>query len=277
MVKLRGCDAKAGPCRPPLPAGNRCQQGRTADGPGAHRYGVAGPRQHGAVAGGVLPGNRLPKSLGFTVGGLRFRVVHGGVDVINRFLFRSGRAAIAAELARAGSDIVIAGHCGIPFIARAGGRVWFNPGVIGMPANDGTTDTRFGLIEAGRDHLTLSTHRLAYDHASAAAAMRRWGHTDLCALADHGAVAEPRRFAGAGEGGDGKEDTAILSAHRARRRGICGGAALAGLARRGGRQPRRPRGKAAQPHNLTVACATAFAAMTRSASRTRSSGVGHSR
>ena len=162
----------------PLPAGNRCQQGRTADGPGAHRYGVAGPRQHGAVAGGVLPGNRLPKSLGFTVGGLRFRVVHGGVDVINRFLFRSGRAAIAAELARAGSDIVIAGHCGIPFIARAGGRVWFNPGVIGMPANDGTTDTRFGLIEAGRDHLTLSTHRLAYDHASAAAAMRRWGHTD---------------------------------------------------------------------------------------------------
>ena len=95
--------------------------------------------------------------------------------------------------------------------------------------------------------------------------------------ADHGAVAEPRRFAGAGEGGDGKEDTAILSAHRARRRGICGGAALAGLARRGGRQPRRPRGKAAQPHNLTVACATAFAAMTRSASRTRSSGVGHSR
>jgi len=83
---------------------------------------------------------------------------------------------IADELKRAEADIVIAGHCGIPILERVDGRLWFNPGVIGMPANDGTTDTRFGLIERRSDHVVLSTHRLAYDHHAAAATMRRWGH-----------------------------------------------------------------------------------------------------
>jgi predicted phosphodiesterase len=118
----------------------------------------------------------LPKTLTFMLGGLRFRVIHGGLDVINRFVFRSEREMIADELRRAEADVVIAGHCGIPFIEEVGGQVWFNPGVIGMPANDGTTDTWFGLIETKGDHLVLSTHRLTYDHQGAAAAMRKWGH-----------------------------------------------------------------------------------------------------
>src|SRR5262252_7649102 len=50
----------------------------------------------------------LPKTLTFTAAGdLMFRVVHGGVDVINRFVFRSQRAVIAAELERAGAHVVI--------------------------------------------------------------------------------------------------------------------------------------------------------------------------
>jgi predicted phosphodiesterase len=119
----------------------------------------------------------LPKTFSFTLGRLTFRVVHGGVDRINRFVFRSQRGVIADELRRAEADIVIAGHCGIPFIESVDGRWWFNPGVIGMPANDGTSDTWFGLIERRGDHVVLSTHRLAYDHHGAAATMRRWGHT----------------------------------------------------------------------------------------------------
>jgi hypothetical protein len=47
-----------------------------------------------------------------------------------------------------------------------------------MPANDGTTDTWFGLIERWGDDVALSTHRLAYDHDGAAAAMRTWGHAN---------------------------------------------------------------------------------------------------
>jgi len=121
----------------------------------------------------------LPKTLTFTAGGgLMFRVVHGGIDVINRFVFRSQRAVIAAELERAGADVVIAGHCGIPFIEKIDQRVWFNPGVIGMPANDGTPDTWYGLIGREGDHIALSTHRLVYDHQGAAEAMRKWGHAN---------------------------------------------------------------------------------------------------
>ena len=57
--------------------------------------------------------------------------------------------------------------------------MWFNPGVIGMPANDGTADIWYGLIRADDDgSITLSTHRLAYDHHTTAADMRRFGHAN---------------------------------------------------------------------------------------------------
>lgn len=128
----------------------------------------------------------LPKTLTFTAGGLNFRAIHGGVDIINRFVFASQRDAMAQELRRAEADVVIAGHAGVPFLEKIGiekigngeiGQgVWFNPGVIGMPANDGTPDVWYGLVRSQGDRIALSTHRLAYDHHGAAAAMRRCGH-----------------------------------------------------------------------------------------------------
>ena len=124
----------------------------------------------------------LPKTLSFSAGrDLAFLVVHGGIDIINRFVFRSQRPEIAAELERADADVVIAGHCGIPFIEKIEQRVWFNPGVIGMPANDGTPDTWYGLIETRGDHIALSTHRSGYHHYSAAAAVRKWAHANAYA------------------------------------------------------------------------------------------------
>ena len=89
---------------------------------------------------------------------------------------------IAEELAKAhadvAADVVIAGQAGIPFISRIGARIWFNAGVIGMPANDGTPDVWYGLIRIEGDEVVLSTHRLAYDHNGAAGSMRRWGHAN---------------------------------------------------------------------------------------------------
>lgn len=66
----------------------------------------------------------------------------------------------------------------MPFVARSGGTVWFNPGVIGMPANDGTTDVWYGLVSASETGVTLTTHRLRTDHIGAAAAIRRSGHAN---------------------------------------------------------------------------------------------------
>jgi predicted phosphodiesterase len=120
----------------------------------------------------------LPKSLTALIGGFRLRVIHGGVAAVNRFVFASQREAIAEETERAHADVVIVGHAGLPFIERIGRRVWFNPGVIGMPANDGTPDVWYGLIGAEGGSLLFSTRRLRYDHHAAAAAMRRCGHAN---------------------------------------------------------------------------------------------------
>jgi predicted phosphodiesterase len=120
----------------------------------------------------------LPLQLDFGFGGLSFRALHGGGSQINRWVFASDEQALAEEVRIAGCDVVIAGHCGMPFIARSGAATWFNPGVIGMPANDGTSDVWYGLISLDNGAVKLSTHRLAYDHSAAAAALRRHGHAN---------------------------------------------------------------------------------------------------
>jgi predicted phosphodiesterase len=120
----------------------------------------------------------LPRTLAFLVAGWQFRVIHGGIETINRFIFASQRDALAEELGRTDADVMVGGHAGVPFIERLGRRTWFNPGVIGMPANDGTAQVWYGLIGLEDGDLLLSTRRLAYDHQGAAAAMRRSGHAN---------------------------------------------------------------------------------------------------
>jgi predicted phosphodiesterase len=117
----------------------------------------------------------LPRGIRFTSGGRHFLCIHGGVQVINRFVFASQSEAIAEELTHADADCVIAGHCGIPFTARLGDRVWHNAGAIGMPANDSTPRTWYSLLTPTGDGLRLEHRPLTYDHAAAAAAMRTAG------------------------------------------------------------------------------------------------------
>lgn len=120
----------------------------------------------------------LPKCARFNMAGRSFLVVHGGTQVINRFIFASETHVLAEELARAQADVVIAGHAGIPFTRRVGRQLWFNPGVVGMPANDGTPDVWYGLITPSAATIDFTLKRLPYDHAGAAASMRRWAHVD---------------------------------------------------------------------------------------------------
>ena len=120
----------------------------------------------------------LPETATFTLGGLRFRVIHGAVSSVNRWVFASQTGDIADECRLADADVLITGHCGIPFIAPSGRQTWFNAGVVGMPANDGTPDVWYGLITPSERGVVLSTHRLTYDHHGAAAAMRRLGYAN---------------------------------------------------------------------------------------------------
>ncbi len=126
----------------------------------------------------------LPRRIDLAVDGRRLAVVHGGVTLINRFLFASTAPLIkAAELARSGVDGIIGGHCGLPFTQIIRGKLWHNAGAIGMPANDGTRRVWFSLLIPQASGLRIEHRALAYDHAAAARKMRAAGLPEEYALA----------------------------------------------------------------------------------------------
>lgn len=120
----------------------------------------------------------LPDVLVFTHAGLRCAVIHGGVSDIARYLWPvSPEADFAEELAALAALAgpvarVYAGHAGLPFRRRVAGVDWVNAGAIGLPPNDGRPDTAYALVDAAG---AVSLHRLGYDAAAAASAMRAAG------------------------------------------------------------------------------------------------------
>jgi len=105
----------------------------------------------------------LPRTIKFELLGRSFLVVHGGVTEINRFIFHStDPAIIERELNEAETDVVIGGHCGLPFGKKIDKKFWINAGAIGMPANDGTKDGWYTLLEQYKDHIRISWNRLVY-------------------------------------------------------------------------------------------------------------------
>ena len=115
----------------------------------------------------------LPRRIDLAVDGRRLAVVHGGVTLINRFLFASTAPLIkAAELETSGADGIIGGHCGLPFTQIIRGKLWHNAGAIGMPANDGTPRVWFSVLIPQAGGLRIEHRALAYDHATAARKMR---------------------------------------------------------------------------------------------------------
>jgi predicted phosphodiesterase len=110
----------------------------------------------------------LPRSITFELNGMTAEVVHGSPSAINRFMFAStSEEVFREELARSCAELMIGGHCGIPFTKSIGGRIWHNAGAIGLPANDGTPRTWFSLLEVIGHTLTINTHALDYDYVSA--------------------------------------------------------------------------------------------------------------
>jgi predicted phosphodiesterase len=116
----------------------------------------------------------LPRRIDIEIGGCRLAVIHGGVDIVNRFVFASSARAIKLEeIRKAGVDGIIAGHCGLPFTQTIDGQLWHNAGAIGMPANDGTPRVWFSLLRAEADGIAIEHRALDYDFSTAAANMRR--------------------------------------------------------------------------------------------------------
>jgi predicted phosphodiesterase len=118
----------------------------------------------------------LPRRIDIKIGDYRLAVIHGGLEIVNRFIFASTSPAIKfTEIAGAGVDGVIGGHCGLPFTQTINGRLWHNAGVVGMPANDGTPRLWFSLLRAEADGIAIEHRALSYNCARAAEKIRDAG------------------------------------------------------------------------------------------------------
>lgn len=125
-------------------------------------------KQMDAVTGTWL--TTLPHHITFTYAGKRFAIVHGSWFNTSEYIFDSTSWLIKKNnLEAAGVDTIVAGHCGLPFLNRHEHLTWFNPGVIGMPANDGLSNVWFATLELRNGLLDFRFHPLHYDHTKAAA------------------------------------------------------------------------------------------------------------
>ncbi|MBT7954584.1 MAG: radical SAM protein, partial [Rhodospirillaceae bacterium] len=82
-------------------------------------------------------------------------------------------AVLQSEINLAACDGVIGGHCGLPFTRIIDNKLWHNPGVIGMPANDGTPRVWYSILTPGDDGLEIQHHALSYDPMVSAQKIRQ--------------------------------------------------------------------------------------------------------
>jgi len=117
----------------------------------------------------------LPNAIRFTYKKRTIVCLHGSDIHQSQFVFASSPSTIKQEVAtRQKADIIVGGHCGLPFNTRLENNTfWLNAGVIGMPANDGNTHGWYMLIKPISENLVASWHRLTYDSEAAYTAMQQ--------------------------------------------------------------------------------------------------------
>ena len=109
------------------------------------------------------------------VGKKELLLVHGSPRRINEFLFASTSPVPFLEVLceEQRCDGFLCTHTGLPWHRPLpSGRDVVNVGVLGRPANDGTTDVWYALVEARGDGIAVKLVPFAYDHQALAREMR---------------------------------------------------------------------------------------------------------
>lgn len=118
----------------------------------------------------------IPHHLTFDYYDRRIKVVHGTPSEVSGYVFKSTPWNTKLTLLNETStDVILAGHSGLPFIDNMEDKYWINAGVIGMPANDGKANTWFCTIDQAKNTLKVTFHALDYQHQSASTAMIEQG------------------------------------------------------------------------------------------------------
>lgn len=100
---------------------------------------------------------------------------HGSPRRTNEFLWESTTPTHLLEkfCDDYAADVIVATHTGLPWIRPlSNDRLFVNCGVLGRPANHGTTRVGYSLLDADDPHLATYVS-LSYDHEALAAEMRR--------------------------------------------------------------------------------------------------------
>ena len=105
---------------------------------------------------------------------LRILCCHGSPRKMNEFLWESTTPTHLLEKMCNDfkADVIIATHTGLPWSRKlSNNRLFVNCGVLGRPANDGTTHVGYTVLDANNPDLAEYV-TLAYDHEALAAEMR---------------------------------------------------------------------------------------------------------
>lgn len=115
----------------------------------------------------------LPDHLVFSYQNHHFGMVHGSYKKRSQFIFNSTPWQEKSPNFKAlSTDVIIAGHCGLPFTNSHDNQTWINPGVIGMPANDGTPKVWCAVLTPIAGGFQYSFTALHYDHITASKYMQ---------------------------------------------------------------------------------------------------------
>ena len=115
---------------------------------------------------------KLPSFIRFQYGGLNGFVLHGSYHHTAEYIFQSTPwEKKQSNFDENKSDLILAGHCGLPFSQERKSKYWLNPGVIGMPANDGSCKVWYMILDDQSGRLNYKHLNYEYDHVKAATLM----------------------------------------------------------------------------------------------------------
>lgn len=114
----------------------------------------------------------IPPFISLAYADKKMAVLHGSFFNTSEFVFKSTDWEVKKKnFDDLKADVIIAGHCGIPFSDENDKKLWLNAGVIGMPANDGTPKVWYALLDDKNEEFSYKICQLDYDFETAAQLM----------------------------------------------------------------------------------------------------------
>ncbi len=117
----------------------------------------------------------LPRERRTVVEGHKLLVTHGSPASNTERLEPTTDPTRFTELARmARADIVLCGHSHMPFLRRAGGVTFLNPGGVGR-SDDGDPRASYAILRLDENAIRVTHHRVRYDVPAVVEALMRRG------------------------------------------------------------------------------------------------------